>query len=61
VHPLHFCGDLRAAQDESNLRSIAVADRQVPAGFDHIGDVVRGLTQRLLLVFDGDILVIFDE
>ena len=61
VHALHLGGDLRAAQDEANLRPVTVADGQVPAGFDHIGDVVGGLAQGLLLSLHADTLFIFDQ
>jgi len=32
-------GQLVAAQDKAHLRAIAVGDDQVPASFDHVGDV----------------------
>jgi hypothetical protein len=61
MHAFHFGGDFRAAQNETNLWSIAVTDRQIPACFDHIRNVMSGLTQRLLLVFHADALVIFNK
>ena len=53
VHALHPVGDLRAAQDEPHLRPVAVADGEVPPAADHVGEVVRRVAQRLLLVLDG--------
>ena len=61
VHAFHFCGNFRTAQDEADLRSVAVTDGHIPARFDHIGDVVRRLAQRLVLVFHRDVLGVFDQ
>ena len=36
-------GQLVAAQDEADLRAVAVGDDHVPAAFDHVGDVLTGL------------------
>ena len=61
MHPFHFGSDLRPAQDEPNLRTVAMTDRQVPACLDHIDDVVRRLAQSLLLIFHGDVLAVPDQ
>ncbi len=61
MHPFHFGGDLRTAQDESDLRAVAVTDGHVPALLDHIRNVKGGLAQRLLLVFDGYVFIVFDQ
>ena len=52
MHAFHFGGDLRTAQDETNLRAVAVTDRHIPACFDHIGNVMGGFFGGLVLVFD---------
>ena len=40
VHPFDLLRDLGAAQDKTDLRPVAVTDGNVPARFDHVGDVV---------------------
>jgi hypothetical protein len=58
VHAFDLRGDLGAAQDEPHLRSVAVTDRQVPACFDHVRDVMGGLAQSLLLVLHVTFIVL---
>ena len=36
-------------------------DRHVPSGFDHVGNVERGFFSRLVLVFNGLVLLILDQ
>lgn len=61
MHALDLGRDLGAAQDETDLRPVAVTDGQVPACFDHIRDVMGGLAQGLFLILDRDVLVVLDD
>ena len=61
VHALCLCGDLGTAQDEPDLRSIAVTDGHVPALCDHLGDVDGGLPGSLVLVFHRLVGLVLDQ
>ena len=54
-------GELRAAQDEPHLRAVAVGDDDVPAGFDHVGDMARGHRHLLILVGDRQVIAVADQ
>ena len=54
-------GELGAAQDEADLRPVAVADRHVPAVLDHRGDVPAGLAGRDVLVAHRLVLLVLDQ
>jgi len=60
MHAFHLGGDLRATQNETNLRSIAMSDRYIPALLDHIGDMVCGFTQRAFLILNRLMMRILD-
>ena len=49
-------GELRAAQDEADLRAVAVRDHHLPAALDHAGDVLGERAHHRVLV--GDRLVL---
>jgi hypothetical protein len=51
-------GQFAAAQDEADLRAVAVGDGDVPAVLDHLGDVAGGLVGRVVLVFDRLVLLV---
>ncbi len=59
--PSTLCGDLRAAQDETDLRAIAMTDGHIPAGFDHVGDVVGGFLGGQVLVFNSLVVLVLDQ
>ena len=59
--PSTLCGDLRAAQDETDLRTIAMTDGHIPAGFDHIGDVIGSFLGSLVLILNGLMFFILDQ
>jgi hypothetical protein len=42
MHAVRFVRDFGTAQDESHLRAVAVPDSDIPAGFDHVGNVKCG-------------------
>jgi len=44
--------DFRAAQDETNLRTISVGNDHIPAVNDHFGDVFHRLDCSLILIGD---------
>ena len=50
-----------AAQDEADLRPVAVGDGDVPAVLDHLGDVARGFIGRIVLVFDRLVGFVFNQ
>jgi hypothetical protein len=61
VHPGHFGSDLRAAQNIPDLGTVAVTNGDIPALFDHIGNVQARLFGSLILAFHSDMLVIPDQ
>ena len=61
VQTLYLIGDLRPAEDEAYLRAVAVANRYIPAGFDHIGNVVGGFFSGLVLILDRLVSLIPDK
>ena len=61
MHPFILCRDLRAPQNEPNLRPVAMTDGQVPSGFDHIRHMMGSLTQSLLLVLHSDVFIILNQ
>ena len=61
VHPGDLRGDLRAAQDEADLRPVPVPNRHVPPHLDHIGDVMRRLLRRLVLILNALVLLILNQ
>src|SRR6185295_6286125 len=61
-HRRHLAvGDLGAAQDEADLRAVAVRQHDVPAGGDHRRDVRRRLADRVVLVVERGVRVVEDE
>jgi hypothetical protein len=52
---------LRAPQDEADLRPVAVGDHDVPSGLDHVGDVDRQRADHLVLVGDRLARAIADQ
>ena len=61
VHTLVLGGNLGPAQDETNLRAIAMPDSDIPPGSDHVCHVTGSLAQRIFLVFNGNMLGITDK
>ena len=53
--------ELGPAQDEADLRPVAVSDDDVPAVLDHRGDVPAGLPRRDVLVADRLVLLVPDQ
>ena len=54
-------GELGAAQDEADLRAVAVPDGHVPAVLDHRRDVPAGLAGRDVLVADALVHRVLDQ
>ena len=56
-HRVHLgLGQLRAAQDEADLRSVAVRDDEPPALLDQIDEMRNGAADGLVLLGDGVVL-----
>jgi hypothetical protein len=53
--------ELRAPQDEPHLRAAAMSDNHVPAGGDHLGDVLRRGRGGRGLIGDRFVLAIEDQ
>ena len=59
---MHFVrSQLVAAQDEADLRAVAVGHDHVPAALDHVGDVLAGLLDCADLRGDVLVLLIQDQ
>jgi len=54
-------GQFTTAQDEADLRAVAVGHGNVPAGLDHLGDVDGRLIGRVVLVFHRLVLLVLDQ
>ena len=54
-------GQLRAPQDESDLRPVAVAHDDIPAVLDHRRDVPAGLAGRDVLIAHGLVRLVVDQ
>lgn len=51
---------LGAAQDEADLRAVAVGYGHIPAVLDHPGNMARCLVGRLILILDALVLFVLD-
>ena len=52
---------LRAAQNKTNLRAVAVRQYQIPACFDHVGDVLNAFHHRFVLVGNAVVVIVLDQ
>ena len=60
MHSGNLLRDLRAAQDEADLRPVAVPNGDIPSLLDHIADVVYGFFSRHILIAHRLVLRIFN-
>jgi hypothetical protein len=61
MHSLNLVRHLGPAQDKTYLRAVSMANRHVPTGFDHIGNVQTGFLSRQVLVLNRLMLTILDQ
>jgi len=61
VHAFIFSRNFGAAQKESNLRAISMTNGHIPAGFDHVRNVLRGFCGGCILILDGNFFGIENE
>jgi len=54
-------GQFATAEDEADLRAVAVGHGDIPAGLDHAGDVIGSLVGGLVLVLDGLVLLVLNQ
>ena len=54
-------GDFGAAEDEADLRAVAVREHDVPARGDHVDDVRRRRADGVVLVLERSVLRVADE
>ena len=61
MHAFVLRCNLRAAQDKADLGTVAVADGNFPARFNHVRNMIRCLFGRLILIFNRLMFRILDQ